>query len=504
MLSSALKKIIPLLLLIPCAVFSQLQLPAIFSDNMVLQRGKPIHVWGKGTPGKKITVVLGRQTRYSIVQKDSSWSISLKKQKANRVPQTMMISCDTQTRQLQNILVGDIWICSGQSNMEWPMRKEMHWRQEKHNAYQPLIRLNNPPPAGRNVFGVAYTDSLNRRLTETGFYQWGEWRNCDSSSLTDMSAVAYYFAREIVEKTNVPIGLVNLSIGGAPIETFISRTAMQNDQQFFPKTEGNWLKNDHLPEWVRQRGKENAGNNAGAYGDESGPNHAYKPGFAFESGIKPLLAFPVKGVIWYQGESNSQEIPRVNEYRDLLHLLISDYRKQWQQPGMPFYWVQLSSIDTVSYKSQYWPEFRNEQRLLLNEVQNGGMAVCSDIGLKNNVHPTDKKTVGMRLARWALFNAYNKSGVPSGPLPLKARFQNGQIVIHFQYGHGLKTADGVALRGFSIDGKTDIPATTRGNVVVINSTQKPAFVFYGWKPFTDANLVNAEMLPASTFKIPVE
>ncbi|MET0391754.1 MAG: sialate O-acetylesterase [Chitinophagaceae bacterium] len=414
------------------------------------------------------------------------------------------MSCGTETRQLQNILIGDIWICSGQSNMEWPMRKEMHWRKEKDDALQPLIRLNNPPPAGRYVYGVAYTDSLNKRLTVNDFYQWHQWLNCDSSSLKDMSAVAYYFAKSIVENENVPVGLINLSIGGAPIETFISRSAMQQDQQFFKKVEGNWLENVHLPEWIRGRGKENVGKNTGAYGDGFGLNHAYKPGFAFESGIRPLLPLPVKGVIWYQGESNSLEKERVEEYRDLLHLLINDYRKQWRQTDMPFYWVQLSSIDTPGYKSGYWPEFRNEQRLLIDEVQNGGMAVCSDIGLKNNVHPTDKKTVGERLARWALSGTYKREIVPSGPLPLKARFQNGQVIVQFRYAAGLRTADGAPLRGFSIDGKTDITASIRNDIVTIDVAQKPEFVFYGWKPFTDANLSNAAILPASTFKIAVE
>jgi sialate O-acetylesterase len=184
--------------------------------------------------------------------------------------------------------------------------------------------------------------------------------------------------------------------------------------------------------------------------------------------------------------------------------LIKDYRSKWQEPDMPFFWVQLSSVDTPYYQSQYWPQFRDEQRQLLNEVSDGGMAVCSDIGLKGSVHPTNKKVVGERLARWALHTTYGENIIPSGPLPLAANFENGQIVISFQYaGKGLQTSDGKLLRGFSVDGKNEIPAFIRHKTVVINTSVQPQYIYYGWKPFTDANLVNSALLPASTFKIPV-
>ena len=492
------------LLLLPLASVAQLQLPKVFSDNMVLQQGEPIHIWGKAMPGKKVMVSFASEAKNAVVEKDSSWSVYLKKQKADSKPQSISISCGDKRIELQNVLVGDIWICSGQSNMEFPMVREMHWKDEIKNTYQPLIRFNNPPPAGRNVYGVAYTDSLNKRLNTNDFYQWTSWQTCDSNTIKSMSAAAYYFAKAIIAKKKVPIGLINLSIGGAPIETFISRDAMQHDKRFESKVEGNWLDNKNLPEWVRQRGKENVGKNVNGYKDDLGLNHAYKPGFAYESGIQPLLPLPVKGVIWYQGESNSLEKARVDEYKDLLHLLLNDYRKNWKQPDMPFYWVQLSSIDTTNYQSKYWPEFRDEQRKLLAEVSNGGMAVCSDIGFKNDVHPTNKKEVGERLARWALYNTYKEPVVPSGPLPLKAIYEKGKVIVSFEYGQGLQASDGKALRGFSLNGNTNVDAVIQNNKVVISTAQKPARVFYGWKPFTDANLVNAEMLPASTFKLEVK
>ena len=493
------------ILFLPLAAASQLTAAKIFSDNMILQRDQPIHFWGKNIPGNEVTVLFTKESKTSIVKADSSWDVYFKKQKADPQPQSIVVKSNNEKIELKNILIGDVWLCSGQSNMEWAMSKEMHFKNEVNNTDQPLIRLYNPSPAGRYVYGVAYTDSLNKRLNTEDFYQDVDWQLCDSNTVKPMSAVGYYFAKNIVESENVPIGLINLSIGGAPIETFISRATLQNSKQFATKVKGNWLENAALPEWIRERGKQNIGANKNGYGDDLGLNHAYKPGFAYASGVEPIIMMPIKGVLWYQGESNSLELASVKEYGELLHLMIDDYRAKWKQPTMPFYWVQLSSIDTAKYKSQYWPQFRDEQRRLLSEVKNGGMAVCSDIGFKNDVHPTNKKAVGERLARWALNKTYKKGIVPSGPLPLQAKYNNGKIVISFQYcAKGLETADSQPLRGFSLDGKTGIAAGIQKNAIVIAAKEKPAFVYYAWKPFTDANLVNSELLPASTFKIKVQ
>lgn len=499
------KSILFIIILFPLQAIAQFRVAEIFSSNMVLQRDQPIIVWGKAATGTKVEVIFGKKSNSAWVSKDSTWKIVLPAQRANLQPQSMFISNVDTAVVFPNILIGDIWICSGQSNMEWPMQKEMHWKEEKQNTNQSLIRFTNPPPAGRYVYGIAYTDSLNRRLTKDSFYLWNGWKTCDSNSIGSMSAVAYYFAKSIVSKVNIPIGLINLSIGGAPIETFISRDALQNSVNFSVKVNGNWLTNDNLPEWIRERGNQNVGSNPGGYKDDLGLNHAYKPGFAYECGVEPLIPLPVKGMIWYQGESNSLEKDRVMEYRELMHLLIHNYRKKWKNPKMPFYWVQLSSIDTVSYPSQFWPLFRDEQRELLNEVKNGGMAVCSDIGFKNNVHPTDKKTVAERLARWALNKTYHGDIIPSGPLPLKAIYKNRKVAITFDYiANGLKTSDGKPLRGFSVDGKNETEALLSDKSIIIPVKAKPAYIYYGWKPFSDANLVNSEALPASTFKLPVK
>jgi sialate O-acetylesterase len=493
------------ILFYPFVSIGQVKVANVFSSNMVLQRDQPVTIWGIAAPGCRVEVKLGKFTGVITAAKDSVWKVVMPKQEANAKPQSLIISCGDTAVKFENILFGDIWICSGQSNMEWETQKEMHWKEEKSFSTQPLIRCTNPPPVGRYVYGVAYNDSLNRRLTKDCFYLWNGWKTCDSSSIKTMSAVAYYFAKSIVNKTGIPIGLINLSIGGAPIETFISRDAMQKNKQFAAKVKGNWLTNESLPVWVRERGKQNVGNNPNVFKDDLGLNHAYKPGFAYESGIEPMLQLAVKGMIWYQGESNAQELDRVNEYAALLALMVNDYRKKWKQPDLPFYFVQLSSIDTVKYKGQLWPQFRDEQRKILQLVSYSGMAVCSDIGAKDDVHPTNKKDVGERLARWALNKTYKQSITPSGPLPLRATYSNGKVIISFDYmAKGLKTSDEKAVRGFSIDGRNEIAATFGDSGIIIPVNTKPEYVYYGWKPFNDANLVNSENLPASTFKIKIK
>ena len=412
---------------------SQLWLPDVFGDNMVLQRDRPVHFWGKAFPGDTVTVRFSGEIQSMVARPDSTWSVFFKKQKGNPIPQTITMQSGDRIVVLKNVLIGDLWICSGQSNMEFPFAKEAHAGQEYASAFQPLIRLCNPPPAGRYVYGVPYTDSLLRRLDSGHFYLWNGWNVCDINTVKPMSAVAYYFAKKIVDRTNIPIGIINLSIGGAPIETFISCSAMRADPLFAAKVKtGNWLDNGAIPAWVRERGRQNTGTGY-EYGDDRGPNHAYKPGFAFMCGMEPLLPMPIKGIIGY-----------------------------------------------------------------------GGMVVCTDIGAKKDVHPTNKKEVGERLARWALKQDYHFSVTPSGPLPLSARYEHGKVVIRFRYAQTLKTSGGGPLRGFSLDGPSEVNAVIYGHTVQIPVDRKPLFVCYGWQPFTDANLVNDVFLPASTFKIEVQ
>lgn len=492
------------ILFFPCMAAAQLQLASVFSDNMVLQREKPIYVWGTGVPGSHVTVSFRNEKEISIVRSDSSWRVAFKKQKVTSRPQTLMVSSGADNIMLKNILVGDVWLCIGQSNMEWPMAKEKHFREALGESNQPLLRFYNPTYVGKNIYGKNFPDSTIQQLNTKDFYT-GHWRSSDSNSIRTMSAIGYYFGKKILNEIKVPIGLINLAIGGAPIETFIDKETMLRDKRFAEKARGNWLTNDNLPVWVRERGAQNVGASKRVLKDDLGPNHAFKPGFAYANGIEPILSFPISGILWYQGESNAQEIERVEEYGALLQLMVDDYRRKWDQPSLPFFFVQLSSIDTINYRGHLWPYFRDEQRKCLQEIKHSGMAVCSDLGERNDVHPTNKKDVGERLAKWALNKTYKKQIAPSGPLPVTATYQNESLTITFEYaGEGLQTKGNKPVTGFSTDGKNPVEALIQGETVVISVSEKPDFVYYGWEPFTEANLLNRHNLPASTFKLKVQ
>lgn len=477
---------------------AQLRVAPQFSDNMVLQSNRPITIWGTGNSGSLIRCRFKAFTSETTVDKNGQWKLQLPPHNVSTIPETLRVEMEHESISLNNILIGDVWLCVGQSNMEWPMSRELHWKTEQEKANQPLIRFLNPPPAGRYVYNVRFKDSLLKRLNEEKFYLWDGWKISTQSTAAEMSAVAYFFAKRIQQDVNVPIGLINLSIGGAPLESFIGLEALTADTAFRQKANGNWLYNDALPVWIRQRGLQNLENVNYRYGDENGPNHAFKPGFAFKSGVLPLKDFPISGVLVYQGESNAEETARVEEYGKLFSLLTAQYRQLWGRPELPFYWVQLSSIERP-----LWPAFREAQRKLLDSIKYSGMAVTTDHGLPNDVHPPNKKIVGERLARWALKDVYRLPIVASGPIPVRAKYKRHQVVVRFSHADGLQTSDGEPLREFSFDGKTSISAKIRNKKVVIPALEKPDAVWYGWQPFSKGNLVNREGLPASTFHIPI-
>lgn len=494
---------ISVFILISLKTSGQIDLPKFFGSNMVLQREKPITIWGMCDPGEEITVVFSSQVKKTRVANDSTWEVEFPKQEASFEPRKISISSENDTITLNNILVGDVWLLSGQSNMEWPLNLEMHFKKEIKYLTGSELRFFDTKFIGKGVYVEKYSDSALNHLTPKEFYS-GKWETGGTPAIKNLSAVGYYFGKRIIEEINIPVGLINMAIGGAPIETFISVKTFQQHPEFNKKTNGDWLYNDFLPVWVRERGRQNVQDIAIHY-DDLGPNHSYKPGFAYASSIPVLSKMPIKGILWYQGESNAQEKTSVEEYPRLQKLLIEDYRKQWGSPDLPFYWVQLSSIDTTNYKAHFWPEFRDQQRILMESITHSGMAVSSDIGSKNDVHPRNKRDVGYRLARWALNDIYNINIVKSGPLPLKAEYANNELVILFEFvGDSLKIRNNKELMGFSLNGKTPIAAKIENNHVVILTSKKPDFIYYGWEPFSKGNLINSENLPASTFKIKIQ
>ena len=292
------------------------------------------------------------------------------------------------------------------------------------------------------------------------------------------------------DSLQVPVGLILNAIGGSPTEAWIDRRTLELE---FPDILYDWKQNDFIQGWARERAALNIRKSANKQ-----QRHPYEPCYLYESGIRPLEKFPIRGVIWYQGESNAHNM---EAHERLFHLLTKNWRENWAEE-LPFYYVQLSSIDRPS-----WPWFRDSQRRMLRSIPNSGMAVSSDHGDSLDVHPRHKREIGERLAHWAHNKTYGHEVLPSGPLYRSVKFKDGAAYITFDYGKGMHSSDGGELRTFEIAGHDGlfVPAEAQiidGKTVKIwsDQIQNPRFVRYGWQPFTRANLVNEAGLPASTFR----
>lgn len=409
---------------------------------------------------------------------------------------TLTIRCLTSTSSVsseityKNIAFGEVWLCSGQSNMVFRVDQSIEDEQNEIKAYlatNPDIRLFNEKCnwlTNDYEWPETALDSVNRLMHFTP----AKWEMCNGQNTTEFSAVAFQFGKMLSDSLNVPIGLILNAVGGSPAEAWIDRKTLEFE---FPDMLYNWKDSDFIQQWVRDRAKKNIAKSANKL-----QRHPYEPCYLFESGILPLQGCAIKGVIWYQGESNAHNI---ETHEKLFPLLVQSWRNCFGE-NLPFYFVQLSSHDRPS-----WPAFRNSQRLLMNQLENTGMAVCSDFGDKYDVHPRHKKAVGQRLARWALHDLYGFDVIPSGPLFKSIETKDNAIFISFDYAEGLHASDGKALRTFEIaeqEGQfVSANAEIVGNQVKVwnDSIQNPRFVRYGWQPTTDANLVNGDGLPASTF-----
>ena len=494
--------------------YGGLSMPETYSDNMVLQRDRTLVVRGRANAGEHVWVEVAkaqrpapndgrrrvRQARRVLAEAettaaaDGTWSVELAPQPAAT---GLTLSVATATRSLiyNNVAYGEVWLCSGQSNMEFMLKEAATASRDIPLADCPDIRLFDMKARWRTnpvVWDAGALDSINH----LDYFAPASWQACTPATAQNFSAIAYYFGRVLQDSLRVPVGLICNAVGGSPTEAWVDRATVEKE---LPRILPDWTHNDFVQPWVRERGALNMKNAA----DADLQRHPYQPCYLYESAIEPLGAYGIKGVIWYQGESNAQYGELHNR---LFHMLVDSWRKTWGDNRLPFYYVQLSSLDRKP-----WGWFRDSQRRLLGEMQGVAMAVSSDVGDSLNVHPTRKQPVGERLARIALNRSYGYAGLEySGPLVEKARLVDGEVHVAFAHADGLATSDGMKPSTFEIaehDGLF-VPAEARieGGEIVLSSdkVKRARLVRYGWQPFTRANLVNAAGLPASTFRIEVE
>ena len=468
--------------------YGGLQLPEIYSDNMVLQHGQSLPLHGIANAGTKITVTIGNQQLNTTADSNGKWQVTLAPL-AGKETYTLQITAGKEKRVFKNVVAGEVWLCSGQSNMEFEMFQASTGERDIPQAENPNIRLFDMEARWRtdnaNAWELSALDSIN----QLQYYKPAQWEVCSPKTVRAFSAVAYYFGRRLQKELNMPIGLICNAVGGSPTEAWIDRRTLEYD---FPRILNNWRENDFIMDWVRQRAGENI-----AKATDKLQRHPYEPAYLFEAGILPLAQYPIKGVIWYQGESNAHN---KEAHSKLFPLLVKSWRTEFGNSQLPFYYVQLSSINRPS-----WGWFRESQRRLMKVVPHSGMAVSYDYGHPTDVHPKNKQPIGERLAQWALGDTYGKKVLPSGPLFRSATFNGKAATVAFDYAQGMHSADGKTLRGFELSNGNGIfyPATAEviGEEVKVTSEEvsNPKAVRYGFSPVTDGNLVNEANLPASTF-----
>lgn len=469
--------------------FGGLQMSALYSDNMVLQHGRSLTIQGKADAGEKVTVTIAGQKKKTVAASDGKWQVELEPLKVGG-PYTLTISAGKQKLIYNKVLAGEVWLCSGQSNMEFALNAAATGKRDIPQAANSQIRLFDMKARWRTN-PVEWEESVLDSLNHLQYYAETEWTECTPETVGQFSAVAYYFGKMLQDSLQVPVGLICNAIGGSPTEAWVDRRTLEYE---FPAILRNWTKNDFIQDWVRGRAALNVKKSTNQF-----QRHPYEPCYLYESGILPLQQYPIKGIIWYQGESNAHN---KDAHEKLFKLLVQSWRKNWKNEEMPFYYVQLSSLNRPS-----WPWFRDSQRRLLEEIPHTGMAVCTDKGDSLDVHPIQKQEVGERLAMWALNKTYLKERiVPSGPLYRSVEFTKNVAYVSFDYAEGMKASEGAELRTFEIAGEDQMfypaQAIVEGNRVKVwsDKVKEPKVVRYGWQPFTRANLVNGAGLPASTFR----
>ncbi len=452
------------LLLVSTILQAEIKLPSIFGNHMVLQQQTEAAIFGKATPGKTVSVNTSWDHKSYSTKADlqGNWKLKVKTPKAGG-PYEVSIS-DGKAIKLTDVLIGEVWVCSGQSNMEMPM---------KGFRNQPITGSNETIATSSNSTIRLITIKKDKKLEPQSEFS-GEWKECIPENVANFSATAYYFGKMLQQVLNVPVGLISSNWGGTRIEPWMSEAGLKNF------------------DWVKMPDKN-------LQGDFS----PQEPTVLFNAMINPMVGYGIRGAIWYQGESNRNE---PEEYEKLMPGLATNWRAEWGIGDFPFYYVQIAPYDygVGGLNSAY---LRDAQRKAANAVPNFGMACVMETGEKTCIHPANKKAAGDRLAYLALAKTYGKSGFAySGPVLKDMSIDGSQVKLIFDFADNGLTSYGKELENFEVAGenKRFVPAkafiTGKGITLFSPAVEKPVAVRYAFKDFVVGDLFNTEGLPASSFR----
>jgi len=492
------------------AARAEIKLSAIFGSHMVLQRDQANPVWGKAAAGEQITVSIGDQNHSATAGDDGAWKVKLTPLPAGGPHKITIKGNNSSEVVLDDVLVGEVWICSGQSNMEWSVSQAFNGDLEALSAKNTNIRHISVPKVG------------------TQEPQWtfdGAWTVCGPDNAGQLSAVGYFFGRRLQETLGVPVGLIDDAWGGSACEAWVNRDTLAKDGRF-PDLLAKWEQIEksydekkadaaHAVAMEKYKAEAAAAKEAGKPAPRA-PQHARntlvgnsRPANIYNGVLKPTIGYGIRGVIWYQGESNAG---RAYQYRDLFPLMIQSWRQEWGQGDFSFYYVQLADFlgEQPQPGESSWAELREAQTMTMSKLANTGEAVIIDLGEANDIHPRNKQYVAERLARWALAKDYGMATVPYRSPTYQAMEQSGdKIAVKFDYVlSGLRAFDYSDVRGFAVAGEdkkwhwAKAEITDKDTVSVWSPEVKnPVAVRYGWADNPVCNLRDAQSaLPVTPFR----
>ncbi|NOT95698.1 MAG: sialate O-acetylesterase [Nitrospira sp.] len=485
---------------------AELKLPAIIGDHMVLQQKQTNPIWGWDTPGTRITVVFAGQSQATTADNEGRWTVKLTALPANATPQTLTI-IGTGTREVQDVLIGEVWMCSGQSNMGFQLADEQNGKLEAAASDLPDIRLIKVPQVG--------TQDLKNDFN-------GGWKAATSGSALTFSAVGFYFGRYLHEILKVPVGLIDNAWNGSAAEAWVRRASLESDPRFAALMDSAIQRDNAMQSATAEAEYQKAmaswkEASAQAKAEKKTPPRAplspiqwlagnARPGNIFAGVLHPTLGYGIKGVIWYQGEANST---RAYEYADLFPFMIQQWRKEWGQGDFPFYWVQLADFraEQPTPGDSDWAELREAQTKTM-KLPNTGQAVIIDLGEGKDIHPKNKHDVAARLVRWALVKDYGKTMPYHSPEFKNVTITGDKALVTIDcFGSNLRPFEVAEARGFAICGADKVWYWAKGEIVGQNEVEvsspdvaAPVAVRYAWADNPVCNLFSNDGLPVTPFR----